>query len=59
MEAFFDHLERALDARGYLEGEMREVTLTKFRRLFGRARPSPGELKLLHTLLRMIDPDGE
>lgn len=58
MEAFFAHLEQALDARGFLDGEMREVTLTKFRRLIGRARPDAGELKLLHTLLRMIDPDG-
>jgi TrmH family RNA methyltransferase len=59
MEAFYYHLESALDSRGFLEGEMREVTLVKFRRLFGRARPSPGELKLLHTLLRMIDPKGD
>lgn len=59
MEAFYAHLEQALDSRGFLDGEMREVTLTKFRRLVGRARPNPGELKLLHTLLRMIDPDGD
>lgn len=59
MEAFYQHLEEALDSRGYLEGEMREVTLVKFRRLIGRARPSAGELKLLHSLLRMIDPKSE
>lgn len=59
MEAFYEHLERALDSRGFLDGEMREVTLVKFRRLFGRARPNPGELKLLHTLLRMIDPKDD
>ena len=56
MEAFYAHLEEVLDARGFLDGDMREVTMTKFRRLVGRARPNPGELKLLHTLLRMIHP---
>lgn len=58
MEAFFDHLERALDTRDYLEGDMREVTLMKLRRLFGRARPNRGEIKLLHTLTRFIHRDG-
>jgi len=58
MEYFFDHLERALDSRGYLESEMREVTMTKLRRLFGRSRPDPGELKILHTLMRLIHRDG-
>lgn len=57
MEVFYEHLEQALDSRGFLDGEMREVTMTKFRRLIGRARPHPGELKLLHTLIRMVDPD--
>jgi len=58
MEHFYQHLERALDSRGFLDGEMREVTLTKLRRLFGRARPNSGELKILHTLMRLIHPDG-
>ncbi len=58
MEAFFAHLERALDSRGYLEGDMREVTLMKLRRLFGRARPNRGEIKLLHTLTRFVHRDG-
>jgi tRNA (cytidine32/uridine32-2'-O)-methyltransferase len=58
MEAFFEHLERALDSRGYLDGDMREVTLMKLRRLFGRARPSRGEIKLLHTLTRFMHRDG-
>ena len=59
MEHFFDHLERALDSRGYLEGEMREVTLAKLRRFFNRGRPHSGELKLLHTMLKMMHKDGE
>jgi TrmH family RNA methyltransferase len=58
MEYFYAHLERALDSRGFLDGEMREVTMMKFRRLFGRSRPNGGELKLLHTLMRFIHRDG-
>lgn len=58
MEAFFAHLERALDSRGYLDGDMREVTLMKLRRLFGRARPNRGEIKLLHSLTRFVHRDG-
>lgn len=59
MEYFYEHLERALDSRGFLGGEMREVTMMKLRRLFGRARPNTGELKLLRTLTRFIHRDGE
>ena len=59
LEHFHAHLERALDSRGYLDGEMKEVTLTRLRRLFGRARPHSGELKLLHTLAKLIHRDGE
>ena len=59
LEHFHGHLERALDSRGYLDGEMREVTLTRLRRVFGRARPHSGELKLLHSLMKLIHRDGE
>ena len=59
MEHFYSHLEEALDSRGYLEGEMREVTLQKLRRLFGRARPHSGELKLLHTMMKFVHRDGQ
>jgi tRNA (cytidine32/uridine32-2'-O)-methyltransferase len=59
MEYFYDHLERALDSRGYLEGEMREITMMKLRRLFGRARPTSGELKMLRTLMRFVHRTGE
>ena len=58
LEHFYQHLERALDSRGYLDGEMREVTMMKLRRLFGRARPTWGELKILHTFMRFIHRDG-
>ncbi len=59
MEHFYEHLERALDSRGFLDGEMREVTMMKLRRLFWRARPNSGELKILHTLMRLIHSDGD
>lgn len=59
MEYFYDHLERALVSRGYLGGQMHDVTMMKFRRLFGRSRPNAGELKLLHSLMRFIHRDGE
>lgn len=59
MEYFYEHLQRALDSRGYLEGEMREVTMMKYRRLFGRARPNIGELKMLRTLMRLVHRDGQ
>lgn len=59
MEHFYLHLEQALDSRGFLDGEMREVTLQKFRRLFGRARPHSGELKLLHTMMNLVHRDTE
>ena len=59
MEFFFEHLERALDSRGYLDGEMREITMMKLRRLFGRSRPNAGGLKILRTLMRLIHRSGE
>jgi tRNA (cytidine32/uridine32-2'-O)-methyltransferase len=59
MEYFFGHLERALDSRGFLDGQMREITMMKLRRLFGRSRPNAGELKLLHTLTRFMHRGGE
>jgi len=58
MEYFYEHLERALDSRGFLDGEMREITMMKFRRLFGRSRPNSGELKLLRSLMRLIHREG-
>jgi tRNA (cytidine32/uridine32-2'-O)-methyltransferase len=59
MEYFFEHLRRALDSRHFLEGEMGEITMTKLRRLFGRARPNAGEVKMLRTLTRLIHRDGD
>ncbi|MBW2712142.1 MAG: RNA methyltransferase [Deltaproteobacteria bacterium] len=54
MEYFYKHLQEALDHRGFVPKEMREPTMQKLRRLFGRARPEVGELKLLHSLVRLM-----
>lgn len=63
MEALYADLENTLDSQGYFEGtlasEPRQVALIRLRRLFGRARPNPAELKLIHSLLRMIDSGGD
>ena len=59
MGHFYEHLKRALDSRGYLDGEMREITMIRWRRLFGRARPVSGELKMLRTLMRLVHREGE
>lgn len=55
MEFFYQHLERTLDMRKFTGDNLRAVTFAKFRRLFGRARPAIGELKLLHSLLRLME----
>jgi tRNA (cytidine32/uridine32-2'-O)-methyltransferase len=57
LEYFYEHLERALDATRYLRDENREITMTKLRRVFGRSRPNVGELKLLHSLVRLMYDD--
>lgn len=54
MEFFFRHLEQTLDERGFTADARREVTFSKLRRLFGRARPHTGELKLLHSLVKLM-----
>lgn len=55
MEFFFQHLERALDGRGFTADARREVTFAKLRRIFGRARPHEGELKMLHSLVNLME----
>ena len=57
LEFFYKHLENTLDSRGFLVDISRDVTLTKIRRLFGRSRPRVGELKLLHTLVKLMRRD--
>lgn len=59
MEYFYQHLERALDARAFTLDSRRAATQAKLRRLFGRARPAVGELKMLHSLVRLMERDPE
>jgi tRNA (cytidine32/uridine32-2'-O)-methyltransferase len=58
MEYFYQHLEKTLDARAFTADNRRAATRAKLRRLFGRARPSLGELKMLHSLVRLMYRDG-
>ncbi len=57
MEYFYKHLESTLVSRDFLTEESREVTASKLRRLFGRSRPRAGELKMLHSLLKLMERD--
>jgi tRNA (cytidine32/uridine32-2'-O)-methyltransferase len=59
MEFFYKHLEKTLVARNFLDEARREVTVSKMRRLFGRARPRIGELKLLHSLVKLMERGGD
>jgi len=59
MEFFYKHLEKTLVSRNFLDEARREVTVSKMRRLFGRARPRIGELKLLHSLVKLMERGGD
>ena len=58
MEAWFRHLERQLDASGFLAEQNPELTMRRLRRLFNRARPDDSELALLHGMLRALAKQG-
>jgi tRNA (cytidine32/uridine32-2'-O)-methyltransferase len=60
LEFFYEHLEHTLDARRFTADSRRPATHAKLRRLFGRARPAVGELKMLHSLVRLMhrEPDA-
>ncbi len=55
MEYFFKHLEDTLASRDFIDDAKRDVTHAKLRRLLGRSRPNAGELKLLHSLVKLMD----
>jgi tRNA (cytidine32/uridine32-2'-O)-methyltransferase len=59
LEYFYKTLEKTLDSRGLLVEASREINLAKIRRLFGRSKPRVGELKLLHTLVKLMDRDRD
>lgn len=55
VEFFYKHLEDVLVSREFTSEEMRDAAHAKLRRVFGRARPSVGELKMLHSLVKLMD----
>jgi len=55
MSYFFKHLEDTLAAREFIDEAKRHVTHAKLRRLLARSRPDAGELKLLHSLVKLMD----
>lgn len=57
LEYFYQHLEAALDSRDYFKGDKRDVAISKMRRLIARARPDVGELRRLHSLVRLMERD--
>lgn len=57
MEFFYKYLEETLDSRDFLVDAGRDIALAKIRRLFGRSRPQVGELKLLHSLVKLMRRD--
>ncbi len=53
-EAMYGHLERALMTIGFLTTDSGEVVMRHFRRLLGRARLTPEEVKILRGVARQI-----
>lgn len=53
-EAFYTHLEQALRAIGFVTPETSESIMRRMRRLFGRARLSDDDTKMLRGLARQI-----
>jgi tRNA (cytidine32/uridine32-2'-O)-methyltransferase len=54
VEFFYQHLERTLAERKFARGVNPERVNAKLRRLISRARPQAGELRLLHSLVRLM-----
>jgi len=55
LEAFFEHLERTLDAIDFHKGRSSRTVLLRLRRLYLRARLDQRELRLLHGILTDTD----
>lgn len=54
LEFFYQHLERALEERDFSGSMNPERVRVKLRRLLARARPKSNELRLLHSLVRLM-----
>lgn len=53
-EALYRHLERALRTIGFLNRDGAEVVMRRLRRLFGRARLTSDEVKMLRGVARQV-----
>ncbi len=51
LEAFFEHLERTLDAIDFHKGRSPRTIMLRLRRLYLRAQPDQRELRVLHGIL--------
>ena len=58
LEFFYQHLERALGERDYYGPINPERVDLKLRRLITRARPKDNELRLLHSLVRLMQAES-
>ena len=59
MEYFYQHLEQTLEDRAFVKGVNPERIYAKLRRLITRTRPRAGELRLLHSLVRLMHRDND
>lgn len=54
-ERFYQHVENALTATGFIGDKHPGLVLTKLRRLFNRARPDVKEIKMMRGILASIE----
>jgi len=57
-EAYYEHLERALHAIGFVTPQTAESIMRRMRRIYGRAALSPEELATLRGLARQMEWAG-
>lgn len=55
LEGLYAHLERALVASGFLDGEAPKKLMPRLRRLFARARPSDKEVDILRGICAALE----
>jgi tRNA (cytidine32/uridine32-2'-O)-methyltransferase len=58
LEFFYQHLERTLEERDYYGSINPERVHVKLRRLIARARPKDNELRMLHSLVRLMQAES-
>ena len=58
LEFFYQHLERTLEERDFAGAMNPDRAYAKLRRLIARARPRDNELRLLHSLVRLMQRES-